>query len=357
MGEILGEAHGAATIGAWTSRCSTRRSPSSDQPAFRARQVWRWTANGARRLRRDDRPPGARCGPRWPSACRSRRSSSSTRRTRRDGTVKALFRTARRPPGRGRADALPRRAPLGLRLLAVGLPAHLHVLRHRDDEVRPQPDRDARSSTRSLHFRRIEPVDHLVFMGMGEPLMNLDDVLDAAAPAARRRHHAPPHRRLDGRLGAGDPAADRDRHAAAARALAARARRRAALADHAGQRPLPDRRRARRVRRATTSARRRQVFIEYVMLAGVNDRYGQAVAARRAARPARLQGQPDPVQPDRRATTAPRAARSTPSAPRWRSTACARRSGSRAAATSTRPAVSSPRRPWPRRASRRPPRG
>ncbi len=31
-----------------------------------------------------------------------------------------------------------------------------------------------------LHFRRIEAVDHLVFMGMGEPLMNLDNVLGAA---------------------------------------------------------------------------------------------------------------------------------------------------------------------------------
>ena len=31
-----------------------------------------------------------------------------------------------------------------------------------------------------LHFRRVEPVDHLVFMGMGEPMMNLDAVLGAA---------------------------------------------------------------------------------------------------------------------------------------------------------------------------------
>ena len=31
-----------------------------------------------------------------------------------------------------------------------------------------------------LHFRRLEPVDHLVFMGMGEPLLNFDDVLAAA---------------------------------------------------------------------------------------------------------------------------------------------------------------------------------
>jgi 23S rRNA (adenine2503-C2)-methyltransferase len=31
-----------------------------------------------------------------------------------------------------------------------------------------------------LHFRRLEPLDHLVFMGMGEPLLNLDHVLAAA---------------------------------------------------------------------------------------------------------------------------------------------------------------------------------
>src|ERR1700712_4883147 len=31
-----------------------------------------------------------------------------------------------------------------------------------------------------LAFRRIEAVDHLVFMGMGEPLMNLENVLAAA---------------------------------------------------------------------------------------------------------------------------------------------------------------------------------
>jgi 23S rRNA (adenine2503-C2)-methyltransferase len=30
-----------------------------------------------------------------------------------------------------------------------------------------------------LHFRRIEPVNHLVFMGMGEPMMNLDNVLES----------------------------------------------------------------------------------------------------------------------------------------------------------------------------------
>ena len=32
----------------------------------------------------------------------------------------------------------------------------------------------------ALHFRRIEPIDHCVFMGMGEPMLNLDAVLEAA---------------------------------------------------------------------------------------------------------------------------------------------------------------------------------
>jgi 23S rRNA (adenine2503-C2)-methyltransferase len=32
----------------------------------------------------------------------------------------------------------------------------------------------------ALHFRRIEPVDHAVFMGMGEPMLNLDSVVESA---------------------------------------------------------------------------------------------------------------------------------------------------------------------------------
>jgi 23S rRNA (adenine2503-C2)-methyltransferase len=32
----------------------------------------------------------------------------------------------------------------------------------------------------ALHFRRIEPIDHVVFMGMGEPFLNFDAVIEAA---------------------------------------------------------------------------------------------------------------------------------------------------------------------------------
>ena len=45
--------------------------------------------------------------------------------------------------------------------------------------------------------------------------------------------------------------------------------------------------------------RRRKVYVEYVMLAGVNDSPADARAARGRARRSLLQGQPHPVQPDR----------------------------------------------------------
>ena len=57
-----------------------------------------------------------------------------------------------------------------------------------------------------LHFRRIEPVDHLVFMGMGEPLMNIDARARRRPAAARRRASptaAPASRRSAGCRGSG----------------------------------------------------------------------------------------------------------------------------------------------------------
>ena len=76
----------------------------------------------------------------------------------------------------------------------------------------------------ALHFRRIEAVDHCVFMGMGEPMLNLDAVLEACA---RLPDLGISHRRtddLDGRLDPGHRAARRERHAGAPRAVAARSR-------------------------------------------------------------------------------------------------------------------------------------
>ena len=162
--------------------------------------------------------------------------------------VKALFQHARRPPGRGGADALPRRPPLGVRLVAVGLPADVHVLRDRADAVRPQPDGRGRSSTRRCTSAGSSRSTTLVFMGMGEPMLNLDAVL---AAARRLPDLGITHRRTTistvGWLPGLRAVRRRGRGADPARALAARRRRRAAQRADAGQRPLSARRRARRV--------------------------------------------------------------------------------------------------------------
>ena len=109
------------------------------EPAYRTRQVWEWAARGAEGYdAMTNVPAGLRDGARGQRPVLDPHRDGEQQA--RDGTVKTLFRTARRPPRRGGADALPRRAALDLRLVAVRLPAHVHLLRHRRDAVRPQPD-------------------------------------------------------------------------------------------------------------------------------------------------------------------------------------------------------------------------
>jgi 23S rRNA (adenine2503-C2)-methyltransferase len=127
-----------------------------------------------------------------------------------------------------------------------------------------------------LHFRRIEPVDHVVFMGMGEPMMNLDAVL---AACDRLPDVGVTHRRTTVSTVGWLPGID---------ALTAQHRPvRLALSLHAPEQelrsrimpvndryPLADLIAACRRHHEETG---RTVFIEYVMLAGVNDSYAQAV--------------------------------------------------------------------------------
>ena len=95
-----------------------------------------------------------------------------------DGTVKALFHTADRRP----LEAVLMRFRDGRRSVCVssqsGCPLTCTF-------CATGAMRFARNLTASeivdqaLHFRRMEPVDHCVFMGMGEPMLNLDAVLGA----------------------------------------------------------------------------------------------------------------------------------------------------------------------------------
>src|SRR5919205_4063219 len=148
------------------------------QPTFRARQVWEWTTRGA---------SGYAEMTNLPRALREELASAvpfstlvvEAERESRDGTVKTLFRTADGHPveavlmryrdGR-RSLCLSSQSgcPLRCTFCATGQMAFGRTLTA--SEILDQ----------ALHFRRLSPVDHAVFMGMGEPMLNLDHVLDAA---------------------------------------------------------------------------------------------------------------------------------------------------------------------------------
>jgi 23S rRNA (adenine2503-C2)-methyltransferase len=136
----------------------------------------------------------------------------------------------------------------------------------------------------ALHFRRTEPVDHAVFMGMGEPMMNLDNVL---AACERLPDVGITNRRTAVSTVGWVPGIDR----LAASPMPIRL----ALSLHAADdalrsaiMPVNDRYPLAEVLAACErfhAAKRRLVFVEYVMLAGVNDRYEQALALTRLLDP------------------------------------------------------------------------
>jgi len=136
----------------------------------------------------------------------------------------------------------------------------------------------------ALHFRRIEAVDHLVFMGMGEPMMNLDNVL---AACERLPDVGITHRRTTISTVGWLPGIDR--------LTASPMPIRLAFSLHAPEdglrsriMPVNDRYPLADVLdgcRRHYEARRRRVFIEYVMLEGVNDAPEQALALARLLDP------------------------------------------------------------------------
>jgi len=128
----------------------------------------------------------------------------------------------------------------------------------------------------ALYFRRLGDVNHCVFMGMGEPMMNLDNVLAACDLLPDLGITS---RRTAISTVGWAPGID---------ALAQQSRPiRLALSLHAPNDALRSEIMAVNERYPIAEilaacdrhyeARRRMTFIEYVMLAGVNDRYEQAV--------------------------------------------------------------------------------
>jgi 23S rRNA (adenine2503-C2)-methyltransferase len=136
----------------------------------------------------------------------------------------------------------------------------------------------------ALHFRRTLAVDHAVFMGMGEPMMNLPSVL---AACARLPELGITHRRTAistvGWIPGIDALAQQPMPIRLALSLhAADDALRSEIMAVNDRYPLAD---VLAACRRFYEAKRRMVFVEYVMLARVNDRCEQAVQLARALDP------------------------------------------------------------------------
>ncbi len=147
------------------------------QPAFRASQVWEWTARGATTYEEMTNLPA---GLRDTLAEQVPLSSLTVEHEAlaADGTEKVLLRT-----GDGRPlEAVLMRFRDGRRSLCVSSQSGCPLTCTFCATGTMKFGRNLTTSEildQALHFRRKEEVDHLVFMGMGEPLMNLDNVLGA----------------------------------------------------------------------------------------------------------------------------------------------------------------------------------
>jgi 23S rRNA (adenine2503-C2)-methyltransferase len=250
-----------------------------DEPRFRAGQIWAWAAKGADGYEQMTNLPSALRETLthelpFSSLTLAEQAESS------DGTVKTLFQTA------------------------DGRPLEAVLMRYRDKRrsicVSSQSGcpltctfcatgqmKFARNLTASeildqaLHFRRIEAIDHCVFMGMGEPLLNLDNVL---AACERLPEIGITHRRTAistvGWIPGIEQLAEQPMPLRLALSLhAADEALRSELMPINDRYPLKD---VLEACRAFYTRKHRRVFVEYVMLAGVNDRYQQALALARA---------------------------------------------------------------------------
>src|ERR1044072_4255344 len=96
----------------------------------------------------------------------------------RDGTVKTLFRTHDGHP----VEAVLMRYRDGRRSICVSSQSGCPLTCTFCATGAMRFGRNLTASEivdQALHFRRVEPVDHAVFMGMGEPMLKLENVLAA----------------------------------------------------------------------------------------------------------------------------------------------------------------------------------
>ena len=241
----------------------------ASEPAYRRRQVWEWAARGV---------PGYGSMTNIPAALRERLDAEvpfstltvAAETRSKDGTLKVLFHTADNHP----VEAVLMRYRDGRRSICVSSQSGCPLTCTFCATGQMQFRRNLSAGEildQALHFRRIEPVDHLVFMGMGEPMLNLDAVLEAAR---RLPDVGITHRRttistvgwLPNLTRFIDEVEEPIRLALSLHAPTDALRSR--LMPVNDRYPLED---VLAECRRYVELRRRKVFIEYVMLAGVND--------------------------------------------------------------------------------------
>jgi len=238
------------------------------EPAYRADQVWRWVAGGTRTYEEmTNLPAGLR--ERLAAAVPLSTLSVVEEAKADDGTVKTLFHSADGRP----LEAVLMRYRDGRRSVCVSSQSGCPLTCTFCATGQMQFGRNLSADEildQALHFRRVEDIDHVVFMGMGEPTMNIDNVL---AACERLPELGVSHRRTAISTVGWVPGIDRLAECELPVALA--------LSLHApndGLRsqlmPVNERYPLAEVLAACDryiARRRRKVFVEYVMLDGVND--------------------------------------------------------------------------------------
>ncbi len=245
------------------------------EPAYRARQVWEWTARGAHSYDEMTNVPAllrARLMAEVPFSTLGVERESLAR----DGTLKVLFQTADGHP----VEAVLMRFRDGRRSVCVSSQSGCPLTCTFCATGQMRFGRNLTASEildQALYFRRLEAIDHLVYMGMGEPMLNVDAVVDSAR---RLPDLGITHRRTTVSTVGWLPGLRRfvdevDEPI------------RLALSLHAPNdelrseiMPVNDRFSLRDVLAQCerySTLRNRKVFVEYVMLRGVNDHYTHAI--------------------------------------------------------------------------------
>jgi 23S rRNA (adenine2503-C2)-methyltransferase len=246
------------------------------EPAYRARQVWEWTAGGAAGYDEMTSLPAAlrrSLGEAVPFATLTLEHEAVAR----DGTVKSLFRTHDGHP----VEAVLMRYRDGRRSICLSSQSGCPLTCTFCATGQMRFGRNLTASEildQALHFRRLDRIDHAVFMGMGEPMLNLDPVVRAARALpdlgiTHRRTTVSTVGWLPGLRRFVDEVDEPVRLALSLHTAEPELRSR--LMPVNDRYPLLD---VLTECRRYFELRRRKVFVEYVMLAGVNDRVEQARA-------------------------------------------------------------------------------